>query len=324
MFNGQLKGIVLSLVIGLAAWFASPFTGALNSILLALLLGIAVTNSVKLPLVYADGIKFTSGKLLEISILFLAIGINYSDIAAIGGKTFLIITFSVFFTLLLTIYLAKVFRCPGSSGWLIGFGTAICGSSAIAALAPSIANKSKKEDVAISMAVINLYGSIGMIVLPLILSAINASYLTTGTILGGSLHSVGNVAGAAYGINNSVGEGAIAIKLGRVALLSPGLIFFSLLINKGEKMLWYKRLSLPWYLWGFIAISIFVSFIPIPKGILTSFDTLGKIILTVAMAAIGLRVGLKNLFVSGRSGLVFGFVIFLIHVLFLFLGIKFL
>ena len=163
-----------------------------------------------------------------------------------------------------------------------------------------------------------------MIVLPLILSAINASYLTTGTILGGSLHSVGNVAGAAYGINNSVGEGAIAIKLGRVALLSPGLIFFSLLINKGEKMLWYKRLSLPWYLWGFIAISIFVSFIPIPKGILTTFDTLGKIILTVAMAAIGLRVGLKNLFVSGRSGLLFGFVIFLIHVLFLFLGIKFL
>jgi len=317
----KLKGIALSLLIGLAAWFVSPFTGVINSILLALLLGIFITNAFRLPISYFEGINFTSSKLLEISILFLAFGINYNNIAAIGGKTFLVIVVSVFLTLLLTIYLAKVFRCPGSTGWLIGFGTAICGSSAIAALAPSVSNKSKKEDVAISMAVINLYGSIGMVVLPLLLAAFHFNPFISGTILGGSLHSVGNVAGAAYGISNAVGESAIAIKLARVALLSPGLILFSYLINKDVKMVWYKRLSLPWYLWGFILISIFISFVPMPKNAVSTLDTLGKIVLTVAMAAIGLRVGLKDLLISGKSGLLFGLIIFVIHLGILLAGI---
>jgi uncharacterized integral membrane protein (TIGR00698 family) len=160
------KGIVFSVLLGLAAVFLEKFTPpAFNGILIALLLGILLGNTLKLPENLASGIQYTSSKMLELSILFLAVGINYADVAALGVQPFLGVAAVVFTVLFLSFFLSKRFNCPGNTGILVGFGTAICGSSAIAALAPSL-QKQNKEDVAIAMAVINLLGTLGMLVLP--------------------------------------------------------------------------------------------------------------------------------------------------------------
>lgn len=316
----EYKGILLSTVIGLIAYFSADYSGTtLGSILLALLLGMLIGNMVKVPALFQSGIGFTSGKLLELSILFLAFSINYKHIVQLGPISFTIIAVVVFLLLGITYFLANKMNCPTSSGWLIGFGTTICGSSAIAALAPSITNN--KQDVAISMAVVNLFGSIGMIALPLILKSFDLSTAQMGLLLGGGLHSVGNVAGAAYGINNDVGVAAITIKLARVALLSPALIFFNYLVNRKNAKNWKEHFRLPWYLWSFIGISVLISFINLPANFLAAMDTTGKIILTIAMAAIGLKVSFRQLFTSGKRGVGFGLIIFLILLLFLTAGI---
>lgn len=316
----EYKGILLSTVIGLIAYFSADYLGTtLGSILFALLLGMLIGNVIRVPVAFQSGIDFTSGKLLELSILFLAFSINYKHIAQLGPISFTIIAVVVFLLLGITYFLANTRICPTSSGWLIGFGTTICGSSAIAALAPSITKN--KEDVAISMAVVNLFGSIGMIALPLILQSFDLSTAQMGLLLGGGLHSVGNVAGAAYAINNDVGVAAITIKLARVALLSPALIFFNYMVNRKNVSNWKEHFRLPWYLWCFIVISILISFINLPANILASMDTTGKIILTIAMAAIGLKVSFEQLFTSGKRGLGFGLIIFLILIFLLALGI---
>ena len=312
----EYKGILLSTLIGLITYFSADYFGiALGSILLALLLGMLLGNVLALPSSFQSGISFTSGKLLEVSILFLAFSINYKHIALLGPLSFSIIAVIVFLMLLITYFLANRINCPTSSGWLIGFGTTICGSSAIAALAPSIAKN--KDDVAISMAVVNLFGSIGMIVLPIVFRSFELSNAQMGFILGGGLHSVGNVAGAAFAINNDVGVAAITMKLARVALLSPALIFFNYLINRKNVTNWKQHFKLPWYLWSFILITILISFIHLPKQFLVVMDTTGKIILTIAMAAIGLKVSFRQLLTSGKRGVGFGLIIFLIMLLLL-------
>ncbi len=315
-FQKEYKGVLLSLIIGLLAYFLAFFTPSfLNSILLALLLGMLVGNAWEVPTDFQSGIGFTSGKMLELSILFLAFSINYSHIAQLGVGSFSIIGVVVLLVLLLTYFLAIQFKCPGSSGWLIGFGTAICGSSAIAALAPN--TTSNKDDVAISMAVVNLLGSLGMIVLPLVLVGFGLTQTQIGIIIGGSLHSVGNVAGAGYSLGSEVGLSAITIKLARVALLSPALIFFSYLVNKGSGKA--NQFNLPWYLWSFIGITIFTSLVKLPKEVLDLFETGGKIILSIAMAAIGLKVSFKKLLQSGKKGILFGVFIFMVQLVLLFL-----
>lgn len=308
----EYKGVILSSVIGALALVIGTYTpSSLNSVILALVFGIILGNVINLPASIGSGVSFTSSKLLELSIIFLAFSINYSHIAALGVNSFVIVTFVLFTIVLLTFFLARKLKCPGSTGWLVGFGTAICGSSAIAALSPSVTKE--KEDVAISMAVVNLFGTLGMVFLPVILIRFNLNTTETGLLIGGSLHSVGNVAGAGYAMSPEIGEAALTIKLARVALLTPGLILFNYLVNKDNVSNWKEHFKLPWYLIGFILITLFVSFVQIPEGFLKYMDLVGKIVLTIAMAAIGLKVSFVKLIQSGRKGLSFGLIIFIIQ-----------
>ena len=142
--------------------------------------------------------------MLEWSVVLLAFGMDYNAIVKIGMGSFVIIAAVLFIVLLLTFYLSKVMACPGKTGWLIGFGTAICGSSAIAALAPKI--KAKEEDVAISLAAVNLYGSLGMLLLPLFFQIYPQALNQMAFVIGASLHSVGNVAGAGFAVSDEVGH----------------------------------------------------------------------------------------------------------------------
>lgn len=318
----KLRGILIAVVVGIISYVLSMYTpAAINSVMIALFLGITIGNTVKLPDNFTSGITFTSSKLLELSILFLAFDINYSNIAKLGGFSFVEVAVVLFTILVLTVFIAKKFKCPGSTGWLVGFGTAICGSSAIAALAPSVSKD--KEDVAISMAVVNLYGTIGMIVLPLILIPLHLSVNQMGLMIGGSLHSIGNVAGAGFSIGAEAGEAAITIKLARVALLTPGLIFINFLVNRKSATSWKDHFKLPWYLIGFIIITLIGTFVTFSENYLTLMGTIGKIILTIAMGAIGMKVSFKKLVRSGRKGLTLGLVVFLVQILLLALFIQF-
>lgn len=312
--SSKYKGILLSFLIGgVSVLFVTIFPGLISGIILALLLGMLVGNLVKVPETFSPGIGYTSSKLLELSILFLAFSINYTHIGELGTSSLSIILVMVPLMLILTYFLSRKMKCPGSTGWLIGFGTAICGSSAIAALAPGVAKN--KEDVGVAMAVINLMGSIGMIALPFILEFFPIDEIQAGTVIGGSLHSVGNVAGASYALSDSIGETAITVKLARVALLSPGLILMNYLVKRDESKGWRNYLKLPWYLWSFIIITILSSVVSFPEWFLDFMHSGGKIILTVAMAAIGLKISFRQLVQSGKKGLVFGVVIFLVQLL---------
>jgi uncharacterized integral membrane protein (TIGR00698 family) len=308
------KGVLLATVIGLSVHFFAPFVSGINGIMLGLLVGIVIGNFIKLPETFTPGISLTGSKLLEISILFLAFSINFGHISDLGWKNFLLVVVVIIGVLLTTIFLAKKMKCPDSTGWLVGFGTAICGSSAIAAVAPGISKN--KQDAGIAVAVVNLMGSIGMIILPFVLKFLSVADMDSGVIIGATLHSVGNVAGAGYGINEMVGDTAITIKLARVAMLSPAVIFFTYLLSSGTKKNWKDYINLPFYLWAFVAITIITSLFDLPASLLSFFSTMGKVALTIAMVAIGLKVSFKQLYHSGKRALSFGVIIFMLQILF--------
>ena len=218
-------------------------------------------------------------------------------------------------SLVATLLIAKRMNREDSTSWLVGFGTAICGSSAIAALAPVISKN--KEDAGIAIAVVNLLGSIGMILLPFTLKAIFEDAGNVGFIIGATLQSVGNVAGAGYGLSQEIGDSALTVKLARVALLTPALVFFSFMANRSQESTKKQFISfkLPYYLWLFILITIVNSVLVIPGEILDVLKSVGKIFLTISMAAIGLKVSFKTLWESGKMAVGFGTIIFLIQII---------
>jgi uncharacterized integral membrane protein (TIGR00698 family) len=304
--SSTAKGVSLSLAIAVSAILLSNVLG-FNAILLALVIGIALGNAIKLPEYLDRGIKTASGRFLEFAILLMAFSIDYGSFLKLGWETILIVVVTLSAVLVMTIWLSKKMNCPSTAGLLVGFGTAICGSSAIAALAPSVTED--KSDIGISMAVVNLYGLIGMLLIPLI----TQDWLTdieNSILLGASLHSVGNVAGAGFAMSESIGEMAVTVKLGRVALLTPALLIFGHFTSKKSSSQTKKKLNLPWYLVAFILISILVSIFPFPEEILTFSKKGSNFLLATAMAAIGLNVSFKTLLNSGKKGLVFGAILF--------------
>ena len=308
----KFPGILLAVSLGLAAIFLAGFTPSfLNSYLLALLIGMLLAPQVNKISQLDAGISLSSSKLLEWSVVLLAFSIDYMAIGAIGAKDFAVIIIVVLVVLVATYYLSKVLSCPGKTGWLVGFGTAICGSSAIAALAPKI--KTNKEDVAISLASVNLLGSLAMVLLPFLFEFYPLLEKEMAFLIGASLHSVGNVAGAGFSVSEDVGQLALIYKMARVALLSPALLFMVWLDSRKSNEQKF-RFQLPWYLIVFIVVSILVSFFPLPSFLLKGSESIGKIILTIAMAAIGLKVDVFRLLKAGQRGLVFALIVFVLQI----------
>ena len=312
-----INGVFFSVFIGVLVMLLAPYLTFTNSIILGLLLGILINNLFKIPDSFDFGIGFTSSKMLEISVVLLAFGINYKIIATLGAKIFLVVIITIILVVFLTIYLSKKFNCPSSIGWLTGFGTAICGSSAIAALAPSVT--SNKDDIGVAMAVVNLYGALGMLAIPLLISGVKLDDTSSSLFIGGTLHSVGNVAGAGYAISDQVGDLALTIKLARVSMLTPALILMSFLVKQQATNLVVSKFYLPWYLIAFIIISIILSFVKISDNIIQYSALMGKWILTFAMVAIGLKIKFKSLIKNSKKGLMFGFLIFLIQIIIIFI-----
>lgn len=301
-----------SILPGLSVFVLAEFFSYLNPILTGLLLGILTGNFIKLPESLIRISQKSGNRFLEFSVLFLAFGINYSHLTKLGGESLLFI-----FLMILTVLAFSFFISKKPLNWLIGFGTAICGSSAIAALAPTL--EKEKGDTGIAMAVVNLYGMIGMVVLPFLLLKFDLKPINNALLIGGSLHSVGNVAGAGYMMSDQIGELSVTVKMARVTMLSFGLIFFNFLAQNRKNLSWTSYFKLPWYIWGFIAITILVSIIQIPEKWMEMIDLLAKLLLTIAMTNIGLQIRFRDLIQSGKKGLIFGLGIWIFQFLLIFL-----
>lgn len=312
--NIGVKGIQALLFLAaltLISFLAAPSIPLVNTVIMGLLLGILVGNVQPLPVESSKHISSYASRILEWAIVFLAFSIDYKEWIGIGYQGILLVVFMITSILIISKWLSKLFKCNSSTSWLIAFGTAICGSSAIAAMAPVVSEN--KEDVGISLAVVNLMGTIGMIFLPILLIFLETPENELGLILGSSLHSVGNVAGASYSLGNEIGETAITIKMARVAMLSPVLLIFSYLSSRKTSISNGSKFKLPWYLLAFIGITVVNSMITFPDAVVLNLDLIGKILLTAAMVGIGYGIKFRSLVSSGKKGLMYGLVLFLIQ-----------
>lgn len=309
--NTNVLGILGVILPSIAIYAIADYVPALNSVMLGLLIGIVIGNSVQLTEKVDSGVNYAGSKLLEVSIVMLAFGISASSLTEMGIPYLIKTVVGVLLVLVAAIFLHKLLKCNGTTGLLTGFGTAICGSSAVAAATPFISED--KEDAGIAIAVVNLIGAMGTFLLPVALTYIDLDENQKGFIIGGTLHAVGNVAGAGYAMNDLIGDSALSIKMLRVALLSPMVILFGFVVNRQNESAKKASFQLPLYLWLFLGITILSFFVEFPNDMVHYLKIAGKIFLTAAMLAIGLRLKLKKLFQSGKSAFVYGIILFMIQ-----------
>lgn len=298
-----LPGLALSCSLaGLAFWASAlsrHFTGTsvAGPILLAILAGLFVRNVVFLPDRYGPGIRFSFRRLLRIGVIGLGFDFSAKDILSVGGRGLALDLMIIALVYGAALFLAKREGLSTGLALLLGTGTAICGASAIVAANAVI--RGKDEEVAFSVASVTLFGTLSMFLFPLGDRLFHLSNAVYGAWAGSSIHEVGQVIGATLPYSRESLQLGTVLKLTRVALLLPVILFLEAAMQwngRGkERSSSGHAHHFPWFVLGFAAIVVFNFSFPVPPRFLSLLQVTDSAVLAVSMAAMGLETDLSKM-----------------------------
>ena len=303
-----LPGLSLAVVIGLGSRYLANWIPNLGGVTLAIIVGLLVSNLLEVGEKYSLGIKFAEKKILALAIVLMGLKLELGVLSQLGVEFIIIIVIMVFSSITLGYLFGQLLGVSKSCSLLLGIGNGICGSSAIGATAPLVTEK--KEEVGLSIGVVNLLGTIGIFLLPVLTKLLNLAAAKSGLMIGGTLQAVGQVVAAGFSVSEEVGRLATVVKMGRVLMLGPIVLLLSLFLNNNETAE-KQNVKIPPFIIGFFIFSLIVSFDFLPANLLEILKSSSKILLTIAMAGIGLKINISNLTDQGPKALVLGSLIFI-------------
>jgi uncharacterized integral membrane protein (TIGR00698 family) len=294
-----LPGVLASAVVAAAAAFLGGHYGA-PVLLFALLLGMAM-NFLSAEGPCAPGIDFTARQVLRIGVALLGLRITVGQIAGLGWEPVALVVGSVVLTIALSMLAARLLGFQALFGLLSGGATAICGASAALALAAALPAHPQKERATLFTVVgVSALSTLAMIVYPMLAQAIGLDARAAGVFLGATIHDVAQVVGAGYSMSKETGDVATFVKLMRVAMLVP-VIVFAVLITRtraGESE-GPRPPLLPGFALGFALLVAINSTGWLPKLLAQSGSELSRWCLVASIAGIGMKTQLKELATVG-------------------------
>ncbi|GAP00380.1 YeiH family protein [Fructobacillus ficulneus] len=315
--KAHLVGIALVLVVSFVGEFLSRYLPQLGAESLAMIIGILLGNTIFTDSKYGAGIKWSEKYPIEIGIALLGSTLTFKTLSKLGlnGVAFIIINMILVIT---TVFLLGkyLFKVDSQSTMLMGAGNAVCGSSAIAAVAPAI--QAKDDDRRTAVATVSLTGMLLLLTLPTLSHFFfGDNNLLRGALVGGTVQSVGQVVGTASLINSNVVTYATLFKLLRVIMLVFVVVLFAYLakrdrIKAGTEAADAKAgkiTILPWYIIVFAVLIIVNSLAALPSSVHQFSHTISSFFGVVNLAAIGLNLKWTVIKKSGVKFLSFGFVV---------------
>ncbi len=307
-------GLILSIIITLIAMFLSNFI-AIGSVAIAIILGIIIGNSVKLSNRYNAGITYAEKTLLSFAIALMGINLDFSILAQLGIKTVVLVILSMILTIYSAIIIGKLYGVDKKLSLLLGIGNGVCGSSAISATAPII--KPQNSFIGLSVAIVNLLGTIGIFLVPFIAISFGLNDIDAGILIGNTLQAVGQVTAGGFSISADAGVSATTVKMGRVLLLTPLVLILIYIFNKKSNSSdSSQKAKVPTFILFFILFSIISSFSLVDEQIKNIISNISHFTLIIAMSAIGLKIHFNSVKGEGKVALKIASLVFLIQIIF--------
>lgn len=307
--TSKLPGIGLAALIAMPAWFIGKAVPVVGSPVLGILFGMLLAF-VKRPAVFDDGVKYTSKKLLQYSIILLGFDMNLFNVFKVGRQTLVLMCFTLTASFLTAYIVGKVLRVDGKTATLIGVGTSICGGSAIAAAAPVI--DADDEEVAHSISTIFLFNVIAAFLFPFLGHVMGMSDHSFGLWAGTAVNDTSSVVAAGYTFSAAAGSLAVIVKLTRTLMIVPVtlvLAFYTSRRSAGKYGGHYSIAKIfPWFVLGFVAASVVCTFVPMPAGLGSTLSQVGRFVIVMAMASIGLNTNIVKLIKSGGRPILLGLI----------------
>jgi uncharacterized integral membrane protein (TIGR00698 family) len=301
-----LPGLALAILIMLLATVLAEIETLvigyplLEPLVLALILGVIVRAAWRPPARLEPGIAFSAKQVLEFAIVLIGFSLALGTLIDAGARLGLAILLVVSLTIALGVGIGRAARLPVKLAVLIGVGNAICGNSAIAAVAPVI--RARKEDVASAIALTAVLGIGVVLTLPLLVPLLAMSDQEYGVVAGLSVYAVPQVLAATLPVGATAGQVASLVKLSRVLLLGPVVAILAIVFREREAVS-ASRLSfsklVPWFVIGFgVAVTLRSAGL-VPEVGATFAQQTSRILTAVAMAGLGLSVDIRSVRETG-------------------------
>lgn len=301
--NPQLVALLTGLAVtGWIAFLAITATewggiGGLSPLLVAMLAGMALRNCVG-PFAGAEtGIRFSSRVLLRLAVVLLGFQITLSQIAATGLAGVAVVVVALVATFVFIRIVGRMLGVERALADLIAAGTSVCGASAI--IACNTVTRGSDEDVSYAVACISLFGSLSIVLFPLLAGLIGLSPQQFGLWAGASIHEVGQVAAATFANGEVADQAGMIAKLNRILLLAPLILVLSMLAARRGGPAGVGKAPVPWFVFGFMAVVTLNSFVDLPTGWREPIVSTTVFFLAVALAGIGLDTDFRKLRLKG-------------------------
>lgn len=292
-------GVLACGVVGTAAAFLSGHYGA-PVMLFALLLGMAM-NFLSVEGPCRPGIEFAARQLLRIGIALLGLRITVAQVAALGWEPVALVVVCVVVTIATSMLAARLLGFQTNFGLLTGGATAICGASAALALSAALPNHPLKDRATLFTVIgVSALSTAAMVLYPMLVQTLGYAAPQAGQFLGATIHDVAQVVGAGYSLSTEAGDVATLVKLMRVAMLLPVILFAALLTRRAGAAEGGERPPLlPWFAVAFALLVAVNSMGWVPRQVQAAGNDVSRWFLVVSIAAIGMKTHLKELATVG-------------------------
>ncbi len=296
----MFPGLALVIAVSAVAWGAELVLTAivghptLEAIVLAILIGAVVRTFWAPPARFAPGIAFAAGMLLEIAIVLLGFGADLQQFIRAGLPLVASIVGVVIAAIATGVAIGRALGLTPVHALLVACGNAICGNSAIAAIAPVVG--AKKEEVASAIAYTAVLGVVVILGLPYLAPLFGLNDYQYGILAGLTVYAVPQVIAAAYPVSILAGQTATLVKLVRVLMLGPLVVVLSL---------WSRRKGagrtaeagfgqlVPWFVIGFVIAGALRSAGAVNVPFADFARDSARVLTVLAMAALGLNVDIQ-------------------------------
>jgi uncharacterized integral membrane protein (TIGR00698 family) len=287
----------------------------ISEVTVGIALGLVVANVVRLPGAVKPGIKLSMGPLLRLGIVLLGARLSFGDVLATGVGALLVIVACMAFALATVMFLARLAGLPPRLAALLAVGTAVCGNSAIAATAPVI--EAEERDVSFAVATITLFGTLAVLLYPLIGHALALGDAAFGHWAGVAVNDTSQVTATGFAYSVAAGEVATIVKLTRNTLMGPLIVVIGILylrsglarsadqVRRKSRLQWLKLV--PLFVVGFVALAALNSLGLIPAALLPAINEASKALILVALVGVGLNTDVSRLRAVGPRPLYVGF-----------------
>ncbi|WP_221799433.1 YeiH family protein [Oceanobacter mangrovi] len=319
--------LLVSFVASQIAGLSSVQSLGLGMLPLAILLGMLVTNLIAPVAQLSERVGghrvlgLAQKQLLRSGIVLFGFNLTLADIQAAGWQAIVTDVGVITLVMLIGGWIGmRWLKMPVTLVILVSIGSAVCGAAAVMAAAPLL--NRKQEHVGIAVAMVALFGTLSVLVYPYWLGGAGDAGVT-GLIVGSTVHEVAQVVAIGQGLAaneaaDSLMQTAVVVKLMRVLLLIPTLLLLAVWLEKRQPEALQqqvdqpRKLPIPWFVLGFLAVVIFNSLVPLPAALLQLVKTAALVLMTLAMVGLGLNTRWQPMVRAGAGPLILGTILWLL------------